>query len=118
MLRDRGREARSAVAATDELDKIWLIGLVGRAQVRFADRMKKTGVLILVGVVLAFGIPLVRLAVPGGERGPDTVEEALVKGLFIALAVPVIILVKRKMRAGALRAGKDLRAKREASSHD
>ncbi len=80
--------------------------------------MKKTGVLILIGVVLAFGIPLMRLAIPGGERGPDTIEEALVHGLFIALAVPVIIVVKRKMRAGALQAGKDLRAKREARSRD
>jgi hypothetical protein len=104
--------------ADHKLDKITLTGLVDRGEVRFAGRMRRTGVLILIGVVLAFGIPLVRLAIPGGERGPDTVEEALVKGLFIALALPVIILVKRKMRSGALRAGKDLRAKREARSHD
>jgi hypothetical protein len=77
--------------------------------------MQKTGILILIGVVLAFAFPLVRLALPG-ERGPDTLQEALVQGLLLAVALPVIFLVKKKMRDGALRAGTALRRNREASS--
>lgn len=86
--------------------------------VALGGRMKKLGLLVLLGVLVSFGIPLVRLATPGGERDPGSLSEALLTGLLVAVATAAIVVLRAKVRSGGQQAGQDLRRARESRSEE
>ncbi|SER71531.1 hypothetical protein SAMN05216199_0964 [Pedococcus cremeus] len=71
-----------------------------------------TGRRAVIAVVIGFAIPLAGWALPGA-RGPDTVLGALAEGAVIAVVVFVMQTVRQGMRAKAVDAGRELRARRE-----
>jgi hypothetical protein len=80
--------------------------------------MKTWGLLILVGAVVAFGIPLVRLATPGGARDPDSLGEALLMGLLAAVGTAVAVVLRAKMRSRASGTGSDQRGERGSRAEE